>query len=604
MSTEDRFNSSQLGTPKFSFKKESLSHALILLTYLRPYKYYFIGGLVSIALSSLTTLSFPFLLKKLIDAAQQSVKTSIWDDAGSIAMIMIGVLGVQMVVSFLRVFFFSRVGERALSDLRHDLFSHLIRLPMKFFADRRVGELSSRISSDLSQIQDAITSILAELLRGLLTLLIGIGLILFISTKLTLIMLSVIPLVVVIAVVFGRYIRKLSKKAQDQLAESNTIVQETLSGITSVKSFANEVYESLRYRKSLDAFVQLSVSNGKTRGLFISFMIFSMFGSIVLVVWNGVELMKQGELSFGDLTAFVVYTSFIGGTMAGFADIYSSFQRTLGATQRVRELMHEPKEENEKDIINKKIINKLNGSISIKDLVFNYPSRPDLSVLKGLSIEIEAGSKVAIVGPSGAGKSTVASIILGFYEPVSGELLFDGISYKDLSMSNLRNHMAYVPQDIMLFGGTIRENIAYGKIGASDEEIQSAAKKAFADEFIDGFPDKYDTVVGERGIKLSGGQRQRIAIARAILRNPAILILDEATSSLDAASEQLVQQALENLMLDRTSIIIAHRLSTIRNVDTIYVLDHGKIKESGSHDSLLKNNGLYAQLVNLQLEVY
>ena len=604
MARISKINSDDPDGKKVKINRESWSQVYGLLKYVRPYRHVFLGGLIAIAFSSVTTLSFPYFLKKLIDSAQSAITNTndIWSNPTNIAIVMIGVLVIQMIVSFLRVYLFTSVGERALADLRYDLYSHLIRLPMQFFSERRVGELSSRISSDLSQIQDAVTSILADLIRGVLTLLVGVGLILFISVKLTMVMLSVIPIVVVTAVIFGRYIRKLSRKAQDNLADSNTIVQETLSGISSVKAFTNELFEANRYRKSLDKVVELSVANGKTRGLFISIMIFSLFGAIVLVVWYGVGLLHDGDLTFGDLTAFVVYTSFIGGSMAGFADIYSSFQKTLGATQRVRELLNEPAETDLDKIHNNKIINDLKGDILFKGIGFSYPSRQDVQVLNDVNMEITGGSQVALVGPSGSGKSTIASMILGFYKPDQGMLSFDGVPYNELPINQLRCKMAYVPQDILLFGGTIRENIAYGKVDATDHEIVVAAQKAFAVEFIEAFPEKYDTIVGERGVKLSGGQRQRIAIARAILRNPVILILDEATSSLDSASEQLVQSALDNLMKNRTSIVIAHRLSTVRNADKIYVIDKGVIKESGTHDELLINNGLYSHLVNLQLD--
>ena len=602
MARRGRFNSSDETVEKAKISKDAWAHAARLLRYAKPYRRVFMGGLAAIALSSLTTLSFPYLLKKLIDTSAVGSASSSWEKPGSLALIMVALLVVQMLLSFLRVYLFTYVGEKSLADLRHDLYSHLIRLPMQFFSERRVGELSSRISSDLSQIQDAVTFMLADLLRGILTLLIGMGLILFISVKLTLVMLSVVPVVVIVAVIFGRYIRKLSKKAQDNLADSNTIVQETLAGIASVKAFSNEVFESTRYRRSLDKVVAISVENGKTRGLFISIMIFSLFGSIVLVVWYGVRLMQLGELGFGDLTAFVVYTSFIGGSMAGFADLYSSLQKTLGATQRVRELLDEEKESSQIEDSKKMIINNIKGSISFKDIGFSYPSRPDVTVLNNVGFTIRAGSQVALVGSSGAGKSTIAALILGFYKPTNGEVLVDDIRYNDLNINNIRHHIAYVPQDILLFGGTIRENIAYGKPEASEDEILQAAEKAFARDFIEAFPEKFDTIVGERGIKLSGGQRQRIAIARAILRDPAILILDEATSSLDAASEQLVQAALENLMKNRTSIVIAHRLSTVRHADTIFVLDKGVIKESGNHEELMNLNGMYAHLIGLQLE--
>lgn len=474
---------------------------------------------------------------------------------------------------------------------------------MDFFAQRRVGELSSRISADLSQIQDALTFMLAEILRGVVTLLAGIGLILFISAKLTLVMLSVIPVVVVFAVLFGRYIQKLSRDAQDRLADSNTIVQESLQGIANVKAFSNEWYELNRYRKSLWKVVDVSVRNGRVRGLFISFMLFSLFSAITLVVWYGVGLMQAGELSFGDLTAFVVYTSFVGGSMAGFADVYSNLQKTLGATQRVREIL---KEEMESVVSSKPFVESeyiIHGEVEFRHVAFAYPSRKELPVLRDISLHARSGELVALVGPSGAGKSTIASLLLRFYEPDQGDILMDGRPASQIPLSALRSQMAVVPQDVLLFGGTIRENIAYGKPDADMDAIQEAARLAHADEFIRTFPEEFETVVGERGIQLSGGQRQRIAIARAILRDPAILILDEATSSLDSASESLVQQALENLMRNRTSFVIAHRLSTIRNADRIIVLEHGSVRESGTHDELVQlENGLYKNLHRLQID--
>ena len=600
MARRGGLNSDQAEGEKVKINRENWSEAYRLFAYVKPYRLKFILGLVVIGCSSLTTLSFPYFLKRLIDSSQLTNSVDSWDSPSNIAIIMVLVLLLQMVLSFSRVYLFTYVGEHALADLRLDVYQRLIRFPMQFFSERRVGELSSRISSDLSQIQDAVTSLLAEIIRGVLTLVIGIGLILFLSVKLTVIMLSVVPVVVLLAVVFGKYIRKQSRKAQDQLADSNTIVQETLGGISTVKSFANEWFERDRYKLSLQKLVILSVGNGKVRGLFISFMLFCLFGTIILVVWYGVGLMKAGMLSFGDLTAFVVYTSFVGGSMAGFADLYGNLQKTLGATQRVRELLQEPTEVNTIDKPNKQIYNILNGSIAFNNVGFNYPSRPDVPVLKSINFSIDAGKQVAFVGTSGAGKSTIASLILGFYKPIEGFISFDGKQMNQFEIGELRAQMAYVPQDILLFGGTIRENIAYGDPDASENQLIEAAKQAFAYDFIMAFPEGLDTIVGERGVKLSGGQRQRIAIARAILRNPSILILDEATSSLDSASETIVQEALNNLMKGRTSIVIAHRLSTIRDADIIYVLDKGTIKESGSHNELLKINGLYKHMVDVQ----
>jgi ABC transporter fused permease/ATP-binding protein len=590
--------------PKVKLNKESFKEALLIFTYLRKYRSKFAAGLLFIGLSALTTMAFPYMMKQLIDSAH-SIRTGLAVySPGTIAWWMIGVLCIQMLFSFMRIYLFTLVGELALADMRKDIFQRMITMPMEFFAQRRVGELSSRITSDLSQIQDAITSVLAEVLRGVLTLLIGIGLILYISPRLTGVMLSVVPVIVIIAVIFGKRIRTFSRKTQDQLADSNTIVQETLQGISNVKAFSNEWYEINRYRRSLREVVKMAVKNGQYRGIFVSFLLFSVFGAIVLVVWYGAGLMQAGLLSFGDLTAFVIYTAFVGGSMAGFADLYSQLQKTLGATQRVRELLRSTPEDIDLRNVPLQEQFKLNGQVSFRHVAFSYPSRPELPVLVDINIEAKTGEQIALVGPSGAGKTTISALLLRFYEPDAGQILFDGLPASQVPLSQLRKQMALVPQDVLLFGGTIRENIAYGKPEASQEEIEEAASQANAHSFIVSFPEGYDTVVGERGIKLSGGQRQRIAIARAILKNPVILILDEATSSLDSASESLVQEALDNLMKNRTSFIIAHRLSTIRKADKIIVLEKGIVKETGTHAQLVAmEDGLYKSLNKLQFEL-
>jgi ABC transporter fused permease/ATP-binding protein len=589
-------------SPKVKISKESVKEAMAIFRYLKPYKGMFAIGLVFIALSSGTTMAFPYLLKKLIDSAHGDTSGPFSFSPGVIALTMIGVLAVQMFFSFMRIYIFTYVGENAVADMRKDIYRRLIMMPMDFFGQRRVGELSSRITADVSQIQDAVTSVLAELLRGILTLIIGIGLILYISPKMTALMLSVVPVIVIIALIFSKFIRKVSREAQDKLAESGTVVQETLQGISNVKAFSNEWYEIGRYNKSISYVVQLAVRNGRFRGLFVSSMLFSVFGAIVLVVWYGAGLMQHGLLSFGDLTAFVVYTAFVGGTMAGFADLYSQLQKTLGATQRVRELLNEPVEDVAIEHTAPQPAHKLSGNVSLQHIAFAYPSRKEVPVLKDISIDARAGQQIAIVGPSGAGKSTLVSLLLRFYDAEKGTILFDGKDARTIPLTELRKQMALVPQDILLFGGTIFENIAYGKPDATADEVKQAAAKANAHDFISGFPEGYETVVGERGIKLSGGQRQRIAIARAILKDPAILLLDEATSSLDSESEALVQDALYNLMKNRTSFVIAHRLSTIRNADQIIVLEDGLVKERGTHQELITiEEGLYRNLNKLQL---
>ena len=455
-------NTDKEDIPKVKISKESVKEAIAIFRYLRPYRGHFIAGLIFIALSSGTTMAFPYFLERLIDSAHGTAKGAFAYAPGTIALMMIGMLCIQMVISFLRIYLFTFVGEHAVADMRKDIYQRMLVMPMDFFGQRRVGELSSRITADVSQIQDAVTSVLAEILRGLLTIIIGIALILIISPKMTLLMLSVVPVIIVIALIFSKFIRKVSREAQDQLADSGTIVQETLQGITNVKSFSNEWYEINRYNKSIGNVVKLAIKNGKYRGFFVSFMLFSVFGAIVLVVWYGAGLMQQKLLTFGQLTEFVVYTAFVGGTLAGFAELYTQLQKTLGATQRVRDLLKETGENVTIAEVQVEEKYKLRGDVSLQHIGFSYPSRPEIEVIKDISLEAKSGQQIAIVGTSGAGKSTLASLLLRFYEPTRGKILFDGKDTNDIPLTQLRKQMALVPQDILLFGGTILENIAYG----------------------------------------------------------------------------------------------------------------------------------------------
>ena len=427
----------------------------------------------------------------------------------------------------------------------------------------------------------------------------GIGFILTAGLDLALPVLLALPILVLIAVMFGRFIRKQSTKTQDALAISATIIEETLQAISSVKSFTNEQFETKRYQGALQNMIDLAIRTAKLRSAFVSFILFTFFGGIAGVIWYGGSLVQQGTITVGDFATFLIYAMFVGGAMGSFAELLGQIQKALGASVRLREILDTDIEMIDSSDQNKTF--RPLHSISLKDVNFHYPSRPDIPALKSINLEIQSGQRIAFVGESGAGKSTTASLLQQFYQPSEGTIFYDGIPASELGLSCIRASISIVPQDIVLFGGTIAENIRYGSIHAELDEIKQAAELANAKEFIERFPEGYETLVGERGITLSGGQRQRIAIARAILKNPPILILDEATSSLDSSSEHLISEALERLMESRTTIIIAHRLSTIKNCDAIAVFDKGSIIEYGTHDALLAQNGVYAHLSALQL---
>ncbi len=579
--------------------KSGIEKLLGIFRFVLPYKWTFTVGLIALGLSSGTLLSFPYFAGKLLDVAQG--KTDFFlTTINQIGLALIAILVVQSVFSFLRVYTFTTVSERTLADLRQHIYSKIIWLPISFFDNRRVGELISRITSDVSTLQDTFTFTLAELLRQLLVLLIGVPVIFILFPHLTIFMLLTFPVLVLAALFFGKFIRKLSKKTQDQLANSNIIVEETLHSIAVVKSFTNELFEVMRYKKSLSEVVNTAIHASKYRGVFISFTIVALFGGIVAVSWYGAYLVQSKEVSVGELFSFILYTTFIGGSIAGLGDIYSQLQRSVGASERILEILDHQDERSAKSNTLK-----LSGKIEFDGVRFSYPTRSDVTVLKGISFSVMPGEKIALVGPSGSGKSTIINLLMRFYAPSEGEIKLDGLNANSYPLSDCRSNIGVVPQEVILFGGTIRENIAYGKTTATEEEIIEAARKANAWEFIESFPEKLDTLVGDRGVKLSGGQRQRVAIARAILKDPTILILDEATSSLDAKSEQLVQEALEKLMENRTTIVIAHRLSTIRKVDRIFVIKEGAIAESGPHAELVGlQNGIYSNLLKLQVEFH
>jgi ABC-type multidrug transport system fused ATPase/permease subunit len=574
--------------PKPKVNKESLRRGLRIFRYVLPYRAKFTVGMVLLVLSSLSTMSFPWIAGKLVNVATGEplvLPGGLALDINRVALGLFLVTVLQGMFSFGRIWFFTQVSEFTVRDIRQALYAKFVQLPIPFFEQNRVGAITSRITSDVGQIQDSF------------------------SLKLSLFMLLTFPPIVLAAGLFGRKIRTLSRTVQQELAHTNTIVEETLQAINSVKAFTNERFETQRYNSSLSKVVQAALQSNLYRGGFVSFVIIGLFGGIILVLWRGATLVHTpvtdpNHLQIGDLTAFIIYTAFIGASVAGLGEIYGKVQSTLGASERILEILDETPEPTLLEPAVGLVPAKIQGDIRYEHVAFRYPTRPDVPVLQDIDFHIAAGEKIALVGPSGAGKSTIAGLLMQFYPLSGGRIVVDGHSIADYDLTSLRSHIGIVPQETLLFGGTIRENIAYGKPDATDQQIIEAAQRANAWQFISAFPESLDTVVGDRGIKLSGGQRQRVAIARAILKNPAILILDEATSSLDSESEKLVQGALDELMQNRTSLIIAHRLSTIRKVDKILVIDGGRIVEAGSHDELSERaGGLYANLLRLQFEL-
>jgi ATP-binding cassette subfamily B protein len=582
-------------------KKSPISSNRWILSYLLQEKKIFIPSLVALFLTAGLALAFPYFLKELVGSPVDSLRAAvppaeILARTNEIILKLVAVLFLQATIGYFRVQGFIRSGESALNRLRKDLFKHLLGLPVSYFQDQRAGSLSNRVSADLALVRDTLLSTVPQAVRQTVILIGGLVFIFISSWKLSLVMLGCIPIVVLLVAFFGRKVRGHSKAAQQSLADASTVIEESVQNIADVKAFTNEGFERARYESSLASFFAVALRGAKARGMFLSFIIFVLFGTIAFVVWYGARMYSTGGISWENFFSFIIFSIFVGASLGSFPEIISQFQQTAGATERLREILNLPgeRETGRSDIT-------LTGAISCESLSFQYASRPGIAVLENITLALPAGQRTAIVGPSGAGKSTLFSLILGFNDPSSGKLLFDGTDAAEISLACLRSQIAIVPQEVMLFGGTIAENISYGKEGASQAEIESAAAAANAHSFISSLPEGYATLVGPRGTKLSGGQRQRIAIARAVLADPKILLLDEATSALDSESERLVNEALERLMQGRTSLVIAHRLSTVRHADQILVLSKGKIIEQGTHEQLFAANGTYRFLAETQL---
>ena len=579
----------QAEKPKLS--QETFREALRAFEFIRPYRWHLIGGMLLLFMTSLLFMGLPYLIGEMIDVAEGESKTGL--TLNQVGLVMAVILVLQGLFGYLRVLLFAKVSEYGVADVRKAVFQRIISLPIPFFEENKVGDLVSRVTGDVDQLYTTFSITLAEFLRQIIILIVGVVLLAVTTPKLSLIMLGTIPVVVISAIFFGRYIRKLSKARQKELADSNALLGEAVQSIQVVKAFVSEVTEVRKYGGSIGNVIQIAMKYAHARALFSIFIIVILFGALFFIIYSGASMVQSGVMTSGDLVSFVTITFIIGGSIASLGNFYPQILGALGASERLREIL---RMQPEVDIESTKTVKPLfvEGNIEFRNVEFSYPTRPDIPVLKGIDIDIKAGQKIALVGPSGVGKSTIIQLLLRFYPLVKGEILVDGVNIYDHNLRDFRAIMSIVPQEVILFAGSIRDNILYGKPDATEEEVIAAAKQSNSWEFISSFPEGLDTTIGERGIKLSGGQRQRIAIARAILVNPAILLLDEATSSLDGDSEQIVQDALEKLMEGRTSIIIAHRLTTIRDVDKIYVLEDGIISEQGTHQELLEiDNGFY-----------
>lgn len=594
---------------KVKLTKEQISQSKKLFSYLKPYSFRFAVGGVLLMISTSIGLIFPLMLGQLLGSGnnhsnmqnmQDAVHLINTDNISSVAVALFILFGIQAVFSFFKVVVFNDFTELVMRDVRKRTFDRLINKPVNFFHRHTVGELTSRMTSDISQLNETLRVTLGEFFRTAIIIVGGIGFLAYISWQLSLYMLATVPVMAIAAIVFGKYIKKLAKDAQSETAKSNTVVEETLSGITNVKAFTNELFLNDRYRVLIENIRRLNVKSGLWRGAFVSFIIFSIFGSIVFVIWQGL-LMTQGAnpaLTSGDFYSFILLTIMIAGSIGSLPEMYTNIQKTIGATAHLMDIIEEPIED---EVFKGELKPNIEGNIRFENVNFHYENRQDVTVLKNISIQINKNQTVALVGASGAGKSTIASLIQHFYNVSEGKILFEQIDINDINLHHLRKSIAYVPQEVLLFAGTIFENIQFGKTDATKEEVIKAAELANAWSFIESFPEGLETKVGDRGVQLSGGQKQRIAIARAILKNPKILILDEATSALDSASERLVQDALDKLMIGRTSVVIAHRLSTIKNADQILVIENGEIKEKGTHYELMdKSEGIYSKLIELQ----
>lgn len=568
-----------------------------LFGFARPYRAKLTVAAVAVTVASGLGLVFPKVMGDLVDSALGKSGTGDTTALDRYALILTAVFLVQAGFNFLRSYFLAVAGEGVVADLRRAVFDRVVRLPVPFFDRRKTGEITSRLTADAAVVQATVSTAVAQTLSQAITLVGGVALLIVLSPRLSLTVLTFLPIVIVAAAFFGRRLRRVSTAFQDRLAEGNSIAEEAIASIRVVKWFTAEEDIASRYDRDISASYRIAVRRARLRAVFVPTVTFVMFATLALVLWQGGRLVIAGTLTAGDLVTFLLYTLTVAGAIAAFTGLYAQLQEALGASARIFELLDETPEEPTAPLL---LTPEASGAISFERVSFRYADRTG-DVLHHIDLTIAPDEVVALVGPSGAGKTTLVQLIPRFYDVTAGRVVVDGVDVREQPLAGLRNRMAAVPQEVQLFSGTIAENLRLAKPGATDAELAAACESANAAGFITSFPDGYETLVGERGIKLSGGQRQRIAIARALLADPAILILDEATSSLDTESEALVQAALEVLMEGRTTVVIAHRLSTVQRASRLIVLAEGRIVEEGTHQSLLAAGGLYAELYGRQV---
>ena len=566
--------------------------------YLRPYKGYLLLSLLSLIAAAGTTLALGRGLQLLIDQGFAEGDAALLDQA---VLVLFGVVAILALAAFARFYLVTWLGERVVADVRRDVFRHVIGLSPGFFETTRTGEVLSRLTTDTTLLQVVVGTSVPIALRNILTLVGGVALLFATSPRLTGLVFLVVPLVLIPVIVYGKQVRKLSRASQDRVADVGVYVDESLSNIRTVQAFNHEPIDRARFQERVENAFDTAIKRTIARASLTAMVILLVFGAIAVVLWIGGHAVLDGEITAGQLSAFVFYSVVVAGSVGGLSDVVGDLQRAAGATERLFDLLSTETTIDAPDNPTP-LPSPVHGRVGFDNVVFHYPSRPDTAALDGFDLRVQEGEKVALVGPSGAGKTTVFQLLLRFYDPSQGRVLLDGVDLQDADPADLRRHTGLVPQEPVIFSADAMENIRYGRPEARDDEVVAAAEAANARAFIEELPDGFSSFLGERGVRLSGGQRQRIAIARAILKNPAVLLLDEATSSLDAESEKVVQEALDHLMQGRTTLIIAHRLATVLKADRLVVMDRGRIVETGTHHELLEHNGLYARLAALQFD--